>query len=220
MPTIKEIAEKVVRLNEGSVSSDESRLDELYTYSVINQARAYVLRQDFLKYKRWSPSALQEFYPDYDATFQNSVCYTRFQLPTGFIQGNSAGDGLVYFGSSSEKVLTTTNFYRIQNRAYLSDFLNNEWMSPAAGRYNGVLIEGDLVTIISKDNIKIKYPLVVAVFDDPTAIPTFNKIVDQYPISGDLEQQMYEIIENGTMKYAYAKLPDSISNTQIPLPTK
>src|SRR6187399_2275771 len=101
MPTAREHIELVIRQNEGAIYTDENRFDENYVLSILNQARAYILRQDFIKFKRWSPSALQTFYPDYTECYQNSACSTRFQFPTSLIQANSAGDGLVYFGSSS-----------------------------------------------------------------------------------------------------------------------
>lgn len=212
MPTLPEHAERIVRLMSGAIATDESRLDDDYLYSVIHDARAFVLRQDFIKYRRWSPSALQNFYPDYDTYIQDSLCYTRFLLPTPFIQGNAVSDGLVFCGASGEKIFSIRNFWRIKSRNELSDFLKNPTMTPATGRYVGVLTEGLTLTMVSKETIK--YPLVSAVFDNPTLLPTYNLRKDNYPISADLSQLMENYILATTMNPAYSRPVDKLSNTQ------
>src|SRR5947207_1899378 len=110
MPTLPQIKEKVERMLTSGIKTSESKWDPKFLYAEIHDGRAVVLRNDFIKNKRWSPTALQTFYPDYDIDFQDSIHYTRFELPTGFIQGDSRQDGLVYFGSSSDKINTTINF--------------------------------------------------------------------------------------------------------------
>lgn len=213
MKTIVKHKEKVVRLMEGGIYSDENRLDDLYVYDVINDARAATLREDFLKYRRWSPSALQTFYPDYDVNFQESTVYTTFRIPTGFIQASSLADGLVYFGSDGKCIYDSQNFDRIKNRAELNDFLNNsrtnDFSIPA------ILIEGLTVTVLSKENV-VQNLQVVGVFDDPTAFSNYNINKDLYPISQDLSVRMYEIVEKGTMLRVFSRPADEISNSAAP----
>ncbi len=202
MPTLPAIKEKVVRLMEGGVKTSETRLDDGYVYAIIHDARAHVLRTDFIKNKRWSPQALQTFYPEFETYYQNSVCYTRFQLPTNFIQANSVQDGLVYFGSDTIKVYESQNFDRIKNRSELNDFLNNSRTNnfdiPA------VLIEGSIATILSKQAM-VENLCVVGVLDNPTRIGTYNLKKDNYPISEDLMPLLFDVIMNGTMKIVYAR---------------
>lgn len=181
---LTEIQEQLERMLTAGVATSEGRWSRDFLYAEIHKARAVILRNDYIKNKRWSPQALQIYYPDYDVNYQDSVCYTRFQLPTGFIQADARHDGLVYFGSSSNKIFSTRAFRRIKSRVELSDFLNNEITSPANGRYVGVLLEGDIATIISKDIIK--YPAISGVWDDPTKIPTYSILNDPYPVSGDM----------------------------------
>ena len=202
MPTIVQIKEKVLRLMEGGIKTTNSRLDDGYVYAIINDARAHVLRQDFIKSKRWSSQAVQTFYPEYESYYQNSVCYTRFRLPTAFIQGNSAQDGLVYFGSDTIEILRSQNFDRIKNRAEFNDFLNNsrtnDFSIPA------ILIEGLVATVMTKENMAENL-MVVGVLDNPLALSTYNIDKDQYPISEDLIPMLYDVILNGTMKVVFAR---------------
>lgn len=211
MATIVQHKEKVVRLMEGGVQTTERRLDDGYVYAVINDARAAVLREDFMKTKRWSSDAVQVFYPDYDINYQNSTFYTRFRIPTGFIQGNAANDGLVYFGSNGECVRDAQNFDRIKNRAELMDFMNNSrtdcFETPA------ILIEGLNVTVYSKENM-VEDLYVVGVFDNPLAIPTYNLKKSEYPLSRDMSVRMYEIIEKGTMLRVFSKPADIVEDAR------
>lgn len=182
--TLPQIKEKVERMLTGGIKSSESRWDAQFLYNEIHNARAVILRNDYIKNKRWSPQAIQPYYPEYDIDFQDSLCYTRFELPTGFIQADARHDGLVYFGSSSNKIMTTRAFSRIKSRVELSDFLRNKITSPASGLYVGVLIEGDLATIVSKDIIK--YPYVSGVWDNPTLLLDYSLERDHYPMSSDM----------------------------------
>lgn len=218
MATLYELADKVIRENSGGVRTDENILDIDYVYALIHSARAFVLRTDYLKYKRWSPQAVQMYYPDYESSWQDSVCYTRFRIPTAFIQGNSSCDGLVYFGNASEKVIAD-NFFRIKNRAELSDLLNHPVMSPKSGLYTGVMVEGLMATVISKVAVP-KHLGVAGVFDNPQAIESYNVMEDQYPLSYDLQDRMLETIQQGTMKYVMVKPADTMSNTKTDQPTR
>lgn len=193
----------------GGVATDENRLDDHYVDSVIHDARSNVLRTDFVRFRRWSPAAIQTFFPEYSEDLQESACYTTFLLPTNFIQANSMQDGLVYCGSSSNKIATTRNFRRIKSRAELADFNKSQTMNPS--RYTGVLIEGLRVTIISKN--RIREPMIAGVFDTPTALPTYNITLDAYPISDDLAQVMYTYILQTTMGVVFSKAPDDISSS-------
>ncbi len=215
--TIVEIAERVERLMEAGQSTDEGLLDHLYTYSVIHDARSAVLRADFVKTKRWSHQAYQTFYPEFETYYQNSVCYTRFNLPTGFIQANASQDGLVYFGSDGVQIYESQNFDRIKSRAELMDFLNNsrtnKFDTPA------VLIEGLVATVLSKNNLAENL-MVVGVLDNPLALETFNEEKDAYPISDDMLVQLYDVIKRGTMDKVYSRPPDYISSSNPVIPTK
>lgn len=211
--TLPEHREKVVRLISGGILTDENVYDDLYIDSIINDGRAYVLRQDYIKNKRWSPSATQVFYPEYEEYYQNTVRTTRFNIPTSFIQANSSSSGLVYFGSSTDEVFKVNNFWTIKSDNELSDFLNSERMSPATGKYIGVMFQGLTVKVVSKESM-VKYPKMVAVFDTPSALPDYNVQKDQYPLSGDLSDVMYDIIEKGTLKTIYTTIPDMTSDSR------
>lgn len=194
------------------VGNSQARWDTDFLYSEIHNGRAVILRNDYIKNKRWSPTAIQPFYPEYDVDFQDSVCYTRFELPTGFIQADTRHDGLVYFGSSSNKIMTTRAFRRIKSRTELSDFLKNAVTSPANGRYVGVLIEGDLATIVSKETIK--YPFISGVWDNPTLLPDYSVAHDSYPLPEDLISLVATYIYQSSLGIMAERNADVIADTQ------
>ena len=212
MATLRTYAENVVRLASGAIFTDESPYDERYVYDVVNSARAHVLRADYIKNRRWAHQAIQNHLPEYEQYFQDSVCYTRFELPTGFIQGNASSDGLAYFGSSTDKIFRHQNFRRIKSRNELTDFLGNATMTMANGRYVGVLIEGLIATVISKD--VIKNPMIAGVFQSPQKFDWYNLDSDEYPFPPDLDYQLLEVVKNGTIKTILIKNPDYLSDSR------
>lgn len=204
--------EKVIRLASEAIETDESVYDPLYIDSLIHDARANVLRLDFIKFRRWHPLAIQKFYPAFDVEYQDSVCYTKFKLPTTFIQANSMQDGFVYAGPDS--IDKARNFRRIKSRSELADFLKSQTMTPATGRYIGILTEGQDVIVVSKNSIRTI--LIEGVFADPTAFDTYNIEKDEYPISVDLAELMYEFIQAKTFRVTDSKVPDTISSSSTP----
>ncbi len=215
MPTLPAHAEKVKRMMEGGVKSSETRLDDQYVYSVVNAGRAWVLRQDFIKFRQWSPQAIQQYFPEYEDYFQNSVCYTRFELPTGFIQSNSGEDGLVYFGAATDKILKTNNFLRVNNSNELSDYLKSPRMLSTLNSNNWILTEGLIATVISKT--VFQNAMMAAVFDEPNLLPDYNLKKDLYPLSNDMSDVMYQHILQTTMGIVYSKHPDSPYDSQEPV---
>lgn len=210
--TLPAIKERVNRMISGGVQTDETLLDPLYVYSVINTSRASVLRADFIKNRRWSNEAQQRFYPEYSEDFQDSVCYTKFTFPTGFIQGTGAQDGLIYFGGGGE-MMRNMIFRRIKSRTELSSFLSSPIMTPANGRYVGVLIEGLEALIVSKG--RIKTPMVIGVFDDPTLIPTYNIDKDNYPVSNDMITDIETFAFKSLLALEISRKPDTISDSRV-----
>jgi len=206
---LTEIAEEIIRQGEGGVLADESKYDQYYVYNMVHDARAYVLRQDFLKYRRWAPLAIQTFNPVYEEQFQLDACYTRFNLPCSFIQGDSRMDGLVYFGG--EQLLHAQDFKRIKNRQEMADLVSHPVMKPGV-HYTAVMLEGLVATVISREPIT-QYPVVAGVFDDPTAIQGYSIENDQYPMPEDLIDVMIDVIFKGTMKYVMVRQADTLSDS-------
>lgn len=214
MTTIEAI-EDLQRLVSGGIATDESKFDPAYMIAKLNQGRAVIARNDFKISKRWNPSLIQYFRPEYDTYFQNNHCTTRFTLPTGFINADERTIGLVYAGSSDDVTSNpyiAANFRRYKSRTEFQDKLKHPRMSATSGLYTGILIEGLTVTLTGLK--KIKTFMVGGVFSDPTALPDFNKNVDEYPISLDLFQLVATYVYQQTLGIESAQVPDTLSDSK------
>lgn len=210
--TLPQLREEIERMLTAGIATSEGRWTTDFLYSKIHEGRAVILRNDFIKNKSWSPTSIQPYFPDYEVNYQDSVCYTRFQLPTGFIQADARQDGMVYFGSSSNKILKTRTFWRIKSRDELSDFLNHPIMSPASGIYVGVMIEGLIATIISKETIR--YPFISGVWDNPTALPEYSILNDAYPLPSDLISLVLTYAYQAGLGQMGNRNIDAVANTE------
>lgn len=184
MATIVERAESLVRLISGGIDTSETKFEQGFLYAKLNEGRAFVLRQDYAKTKRWNPVAIQRYYPEYVKRYQvTGSCYIRFRIPS-VINVEARKDGIIYIGSSTK----SETFRRIKSRTELSDFNDHPVMSAQSGLYTAALVTNRDVEIYSK-NI-IKYPMVEAIFNEPHLLPDYNIEKDEYPIDDSLMAQI------------------------------
>jgi hypothetical protein len=206
--TLPELAENIERMVAGGISTDETRFDTPYLYSKINEGYAVVTRNDYVKNRRFNSVSILKLYPEFEQDYQTNVCITRFQLPTGFISISPIQDGLVYVGSSSKN----ETFRRIKSRTELAGMLKNPVMSPASGRYIAALVDGLIIELYSKNHIK--NPLVEGVWNDPTLLPDYNILKDQYPLSQDMIPLVERYVFEQSLQIEAATNPDTVSNTR------
>ncbi len=210
--TLQEYTEEVIRSVGGGVYTDEQKFDIPFIWSVIHKARAVVARNDYKTNKVWNPSLIQYHYPKYNTYFQSAACITRFRLPTGFINGDSLRTGCIFVGSSNDidgfNPYASQNFSIIKNRVELNDFFNHPRMTPKMA----VLIEMMNMEVYSF--APVRHLAVGGVWDDPTAIPSFNVKKDPYPVSEDLFQLMLTYIKDSELREEAVTPPDTISDSR------
>ncbi len=77
------------------------------------------------------------------------------------------------------------------------------------------MLEGLIATVLSQN--PFRNPLVSLVADNPMAFEDYSIEKDEYPISSDLEDMMYQHILQTTMGVVYSKRPDSPYDSQEPV---
>ncbi len=214
------IVEQADRMVNAGIQTDESRMDRAYLAVLVHQGRAVVCAEDYLKFQRWDSNALQYFYPQYSQYLQSSVCFTRFQLPTGFVSADARKDGLVYVGSSNDienfNAYGLQNFYRVKFRTELIDMLNHPITNPKNGNMILALVEGNTMEVYSTG--LIKNLAVGAVWSDPTAMPDFNVNKDSYPIGSDLIPRILTYVYQTALGIEKSQVPDTISSSSESTP--
>jgi hypothetical protein len=185
-----EIVERIKRLPFAGVISDENRFSSGYLVSLMNTARAQILRDVYQKNnKRLNPVAYQKHYPVFSHDLQESSTFVKFECPE-VITLDSNSDGLRYIGT----IDCTTAFRRIWTRSMLSTINKHEVMSVANNRYTAALYDGAAQMVEVYGNPEIEELLIEAVFMTPTEVPTWNPDKDNYPFPDDLVPMLEEYI--------------------------
>jgi hypothetical protein len=213
--TLNEFVEKVIRAVSGGVDTDESRYDRQWIGALIHDARAVIARNDYKANGLWNPSLYQFYYPTYEPFFQSGTCFSRFNIPTGFIGADPLRTGCMYIGSSNDmdgfNPFKASNFRIIRNRTYLNDLLAHPAMSPASGNYIGALVEGLVVEVYSKKTIKNLG--VGGVWDDPSLLPDFTP-TGNYPVHEDMIPLITTYIKESILNQTTVMPDDTISDSK------
>lgn len=215
--TQNQFVEKIERRLSRGIHTDESRWDRDYLISKCNDARAVVIRNDFIQNRRWHSQLIQKYSPKFEKLYQTNACITRFRLATPFVNGDTLSDGFISAGN--DPVNSESNPYsfvpmrRIKDRGELISFMQNPVMKKIM--LPAILIEGMNVEIYSANII---YNLAVyGVFYEPEKIRGFRPDRDEYLITGDMAQMAEDIIFKS---FAVLPEPDTISSTKEDAPKR
>jgi hypothetical protein len=178
---LREIVEMAIRLPDGGVISDLTRYDYDYMEAAVNVFSRRLLKLNYLKNKRINPVCYQKHWPQYEEDLQDDKCCVKFRHPE-VITFDDSSDGFRYIGTEDY----SKNFIRVKSRAWLSTFNDNQVTAVNNDRRITVLYDGNLQILEVMGSPLFKKPMTESVLADPTSIPTFNKMVDQYPFPNDL----------------------------------
>lgn len=209
---IKEIIERIQRLPDGGIITDENRWDEDFLESIINTFRLVVIRDSYNKNnKRINPSCYQKYYCVYDADIQEDGMIKFFHPPVTSMDGFS--DGFRYIGSSEG----SEDFRRITSRAKLSLYNNHKVMSVKSGRNTTVLYDGNSEYLEVYGNQLIRECLTESILLNPMDSQYYNKKTDQYPIGDDMIPMLEDYIFRAQTSIESSRNPDVVSSSsEIP----
>lgn len=208
---LPKIVEKVQRLPDGGIITDENRWDVDFIESIIHTFRAAVIRDYYQKNnKRINPACYQKFFGVYDANIQEDGMIKFRHPPVISIDGGS--DGFRYIGSSEG----SEDFRRITSRARLSNYNNHKVMSIKSGRNTTVLYDGDYQMVEIYGNPIIREFLSESILANPLDNPTYNKEFDNYPLGEDQIPMLEDLIFRAQTSIEVSKTPDTVSSSSEP----
>lgn len=205
---LEEIIERLVKNASGSIFTDESRFDQPTLITLINTARAQTIQAIYFKNKRINPACYQTFYADYSADLQvDEECLVKFKCPS-VINLDSNSDGFRFVGQVDGK----KGFRRVVSRAQLATYNDHPFMKVNSGRYVAALWSApDGVWEIY--NSTLKYLRVEGIFANPLEIPTYNKDIDDYPVSVEMLPMIEDFIFKTVTAIEAQSQPDYVSNS-------
>lgn len=209
--TANEILDRLVRLPEGAILTDENRFDMGYMRTLLNTYRGRVIRELYVgsRYmaanKRINNVCYQSFYPEYSNFLQDDDCYNKFIVPP-VITIEQHSDGFRYVGTPDNSVA----FKRIKDRADLSVLNNLSKFAPKDSTYISYLYDGYYMEIYGQDVREYK---IEAIFQNPFDIPTYNPDVDHYPLADDDIPFMEQLIFRENTAIEVSRPPDTLSDS-------
>lgn len=214
---LEEIIERITKGAAAGIFTDESRFDQPTLTTLINTARAQTIQAIYFKNKRINPACYQTFFGNYNADLQvDDPCLVKFKCPS-VINLDSNSDGFRFVG----QVDGVNGFRRIVSRAQLATYNQHPFMKVQSGRYIAALWSApDGVWEIY--NSSLKYLRVEGIFANPLEIPTYNKDIDDYPVSVEMLPMIEDFIFKTVTAIEAQTTPDYVSTstdtTQV-LPT-
>lgn len=207
MATIKEIAEGIIRTNNGGIYTDETRLSDLafLTY-LINNVREIVLTQVWAKDKRLDAGDVQYITLKKDDAIQDSDCYVKFAITSPIVLDRN-NDGFRYVGSATQNI----NFMRAKSRGFASMFKHRitNFNNP---NYTTWLYSNGAIEVYGAPDIEtIRVDILAA---NPFKIPNFNKDFDDYPLSEGSIVQLDKYINDNYMRLIMGRPIDMIPTSE------
>jgi hypothetical protein len=203
---LEQIIERLERVPEGAIITNQNRYDFWFLVSVLDEYRAAYLKDNYQKNKRLNPASYQKHYPRFKKELRTD-CYTAFESPS-VISLDKVSDGLRYFGTNTQSGVETDGFIRIHSRAELSNMNNHKVMNVRNNRNTYFMLDSSagLIEVYGK-NWDIEEVLEEAIFASPVDVPTFNWKLDQYPIEEDAIPTIIQMIFMGVTRISAATAP-------------
>lgn len=186
---LQAIRDIIRALPDGGYLSPDNRFQDEFVDMLIHSARAWVIRDQFIKYKRISPQWLQTFIPEYDKVYQDgSNCHVRFTIPQ-VIALDGRMDGVSFIGNDGKNC----TFRQINNRATFAAMTHDPIMNPQSGRKAYALFSGNEVELYGSV-LLTSPPRIEAIWAIPPDINTYNVLIDDYPIEESLIREISRVI--------------------------
>lgn len=215
MSTLVQIIDRIKSNLTGGITTDETRFEDALIESKIHNHRAAYLsaisRQPTRD--RINDSFLQVYHVDL-LEYDVECDVVKFICPT-VIQLDDRNDGFFYVGHING----------------LKPFIRLRTNYPALSMHSLFKKEKEIVWDYRADydgqwyinvyrNPRLTKLLVMALFNDPTAVPNYRKDVDQYPLDGVAEHEVVDAVSKDLLGKNIG-IPDMISDSaEVNAPTR
>lgn len=201
--TGNEVYERFVRLASAGIQTDESRWDAPYIENLVDTCRATAIQAVYQKTKIIHPNWVQEIDLEYSDDLQEDPCFQRFECPM-FLSLDGSVQGLMFAGSQHNNCTIPV----VRTRPELGIYQNNR---VTANKMIGLYVYPYLD--IHQKGVMIEMVRVGGVFQYPLQLPTYNKMIDEYPVTTDVLNLMEELWVN-KLKVIMATPLDVIPDTK------
>lgn len=209
--TLPEGIEEIIRTPSGGIITDESKLDKAYIESLIHSVRAIAIKNFWIDPKtkgRINSQWLQQYICEYSKDLQEDDCFVKFVCPVT-ISLDKKTDGAFYIGTIDGNCAYT----KVNSRAELSDLMKHRITKD---RVYALYSDGYIEIWNNPICEEVRFDGIIRI---PTEVPTYNKWIDPYPISGDLwaimKTMLFQEETKQTIIIPSDKIPDSAETREL-----
>lgn len=203
---LQAIRDIIRALPDGGYLSPDNRLQDEFLDMLIHSARATVIRNQYLKYRRIGPQWLQYHSPEYSKIFQDgNLCHVRFSIPQ-VIALDGRADGVSFIGQDNNNC----TYRQVNNRSAFSAMMKDRIMNPQSGRKPYALFSGNEVELYGSVLITTP-PRIEAIWAIPTEVSTYNVLTDDYPIEESLIREISNTIMQQDMVIITKSFADMVN---------
>lgn len=208
---LDKLIETIIRTPSGGSMTDENKLDRDFVASNIHQVRADAMVEWFGKKGSIHDLWFQEYTPTFNVPLQTSGdCIVRFKCPP-VINLSASRDGFEYVGTVDDLNHFPRNGSGGMKAVYAGHMITGRpgiiswsWSYNSAG-FGEIELRGRKILN------KVK---VLAIFSDPTSLPTFREDKDEYPITEELLPFMIQRLFQLQTKIIVERKADVVSDSQ------
>ncbi len=161
------------------ITASESRWSREKSIALLNEGRAAAISNTSQGGTRLHRSWQQDLVLPYEDSMQDSDCYSTFGPMPSVIKLKKAQDGVVFVGNED----FTVEYGRKNTIGELRNAMKHRILRRKITNGVGALLkEGQWQVYTDLKFGKIKSLGVTAIFNDPTSLPHFNIVEDEYPI--------------------------------------
>lgn len=161
------------------ITASGSRWSREKAIEMLNEGRAASISSTSQGGTRIHPSWTQKLTIEYDETLQDNTCYSTFGPMPSVIKLKKLQDGTIFVGNQD----FTVQYGRFNTIGELLNAQKHRILSRKMKNGVGALLEENQWKCYTDLKFgKIRSLGVMAIFNDPTSLPYFNIVTDEYPI--------------------------------------
>ena len=185
---LQEIVDEIKSDLLSGMTYNETRFDDEYIETKIHAARAHLISSYLIKVGKFINDAwVQTIDIRFSETEKNCDVVT-FECPN-VITTDGQNDGFVYVGHANG----LKPFVRIR-KGFSSLTRHSLFLKKKEIMWDFKHLTQGKISLIFYNNSKLQYVQVRGMFNNPTTIPNFDKVLDHYPVDVNLKHDIVEYV--------------------------
>jgi hypothetical protein len=185
---LQEIVDEIKSDLLSGMTYNETRFDDEYIETKIHAARAHLISSYLIKVGKFINDAWVQTIDIRFTDTEKNCDVVLFECPN-VITTDGHNDGFVYVGHANG----LKPFIRIR-KGFTTLTRHSLFFNKKEVMWDFKHLTQGKISLIFYNNSKLQYVQVRGMFNNPTTIPNFDKVLDHYPIDANLKHDIVEYV--------------------------